>query len=60
MAKIATSRKKASNEEFQAPVDDFQKIQQLAYQFFVDRGHIDGFDKEDWARAEAVVRKKRI
>lgn len=60
MAKIATSRKKTSNDTLTASIaDDTQAIQQLAYQFFVERGYAHGHDKEDWVRAETIVRRRK-
>ena len=35
------------------------EIEQLAYQFFIDRGSVHGFDQEDWARAEAIVKNRK-
>ena len=35
------------------------EIQQLAYQFFVERGFAHGYDQEDWARAEAIVKNRK-
>ncbi len=39
--------------------DTTAEIQQLAYQFFVERGFAHGFDQEDWSRAEAIVKKRK-
>lgn len=38
---------------------DLQEVQKLAYQFFVDRGYRHGHDKEDWTKAEQIVRSKQ-
>ncbi len=35
------------------------EIEALAYQFFVERGYEHGYDQEDWARAEAIVRARK-
>lgn len=32
------------------------EIERLAYQFFVERGYQHGYDREDWVRAETIVR----
>ena len=32
------------------------EIERLAYQFFVERGYQHGYDREDWLRAETIVR----
>lgn len=31
------------------------EIEKLAYQFYVERGYVDGFHDQDWLRAEAIV-----
>ncbi len=36
-----------------------EEITKLAYQFYVERGYQDGFDREDWLRAEAIVKKRK-
>ena len=61
MAKIAQSKKKETNSKASFPAsDEKQEIERLAYQFFVERGFQHGFHDEDWQRAEAIVRNKRI
>lgn len=35
-----------------------EQIRYRAYELFVERGRIDGFDQEDWARAEAEILAK--
>jgi NAD/NADP transhydrogenase alpha subunit len=60
MAKIAIPRKKTSNETTAASINnETAEIQKLAYQFFVERGFQHGHDKEDWSRAEAIIRRKK-
>ena len=65
MAKIATARqsKNGAAARQAAPtkriLDETAEIQQLAYQFFVDRGFEHGYDQEDWARAEAIVKNRK-
>ena len=34
----------------------YQKVQEKAYQLFVERGYTHGFDVEDWLSAEQIVR----
>lgn len=35
-------------------------IRQRAYEYYEERGHVDGYDMEDWLRAEAdILGKKR-
>jgi hypothetical protein len=35
-----------------------EQIRFRAYELFVERGRLDGFDQDDWARAEAEIRAK--
>ena len=35
------------------------EIAKVAYQLFVERGHKHGHDREDWLRAEAIVKKRK-
>lgn len=35
-----------------------EQIRYRAYELFIERGRIDGFDQEDWARAEAEILAK--
>ena len=65
MAKIASnasSKKAASNGAAnltkQQILGDTTAIERLAYQFFVERGCQHGHDREDWSRAEAVIKKR--
>ncbi len=60
MAKIAILRKdttKKASSRVSDTADD--EIRQLAYQFYVERGYQDGFDREDWQRAEQIVKARR-
>lgn len=43
----------------QVPSKDKEKeeIARLAYQFYVERGRKHGYDKQDWLRAEEIVKK---
>lgn len=65
MAKIASqteSKKsvKGSSETKQPSLGGREaEIAALAYQFYVERGFQDGFDQEDWLRAEQAVRSKK-
>ena len=61
MAKIAVPRiKNGLGKTLSVPSQSQQEqIQQLAYQFFVDRGYEHGHDAEDWARAEAIIKRKK-
>ncbi len=40
-------------------LDQNSDIEKLAYQYFVDRGCLHGFDREDWLKAEAVIRQRK-
>ena len=35
------------------------EVAKLAYQFFVERGYKHGNDREDWLRAERIVKARR-
>lgn len=35
-----------------------EEIQNLAYQYFLERGSQHGHDQEDWLRAESTVRSR--
>ncbi len=60
MAKIASPQlKNASKVNLASQENDQAQIAALAYQFFVDRGCQDGFDAEDWLRAEATIKNKK-
>ncbi len=54
MAKI--NSRTNSTKSSQGTCDEIAK---LAYQFFVERGHQDGHDQEDWYRAERIVKARR-
>lgn len=61
MAKIATAPK--SNSVI-AKKSDSNRISQeaiakLAYQFYIERGYEHGHDREDWARAEAIIKSRQ-
>ncbi len=38
-----------------------EEVAKMAYQYYVDRGYQDGYDQEDWLKAEATIgnQKKR-
>ena len=57
MAKIADAQRKHGNHRLTA--NQKEEIDRLAYHFFVERGYQHGFDKEDWLKAEAIVRSRR-
>jgi len=48
-----TSRKETTR----TPLVDDQEVAQLAYEFYVRRGRVNGRDLEDWLKAEAIVRQ---
>ncbi len=58
MAKIATTQTKKASAPKKSGSDQ-QEIERLAYQFYVERGYLDGFDKEDWLRAEKTVKSRK-
>ena len=57
MAKIASAQRKNVNHRLTASQNE--EIEKLAYQFFAQRGYQHGFDKEDWLKAETLVRSRR-
>lgn len=60
MAKIAVAASKSAPKTAASSSEAEQaKIAALAYQFYADRGYQDGFDAQDWLRAEAIVKNKK-
>ena len=59
MAKIAMRPTTKKAQGGSSTAGERREIEKLSYQFFVERGHLHGFDREDWLRAEAIVRSKR-
>ena len=61
MAKIVTQSKNGvSRQRLENPSSNEQnEIQQLAYQFFVERNYQQGHDHEDWLRAESIVKNRK-
>ena len=61
MAKIAVPRAKSVSGKTsgQSSQNQLEEIQQLAYQFFVERGYEHGHDAEDWIRAETIIKNKK-
>ncbi len=65
MAKIATTikngqgRKTVTSAQRGFTRSEQQAIEKLAYQFFVERGYAHGHDREDWLRAESIIRNRR-
>ena len=58
MAKIAFTNQKR-NVTRGLSEGEQNEIARLAYQFFSERGWQHGFDKEDWIKAEAIVKSRR-
>ena len=50
---------KSSSSEGTARSLNQGEIARIAYQFFEERGRIHGFDREDWLRAEELIRQQR-
>ncbi len=55
---LAAARRSAS-EETSSPISR-DEVARVAYQLFEQRGRTHGFDREDWLRAEQVVRQRRL
>jgi len=60
MAKIANTKKSAKSSSTSSCCSQSlnEQVAKLAYQFYLERGSVDGYDREDWLRAEAIVKKK--
>ena len=58
MAKIATATPRKDTASSRKNGSAQQETEKLAYQFFVERGYKHGHDREDWLRAESVVRNR--
>jgi hypothetical protein len=52
------SSKRSAAEEESASIGS-DEVAQVAYQLFEQRGRIHGFDRQDWLRAEQLVRQRR-
>ena len=62
MARVATVRptKNGAHKISNKPASNLnEEISKLAYQFYLDRGGEHGHDVEDWAQAEAIIRKRK-
>ena len=59
-SRISKNRFAASSASFsRRPADSRdaqQKIHEMAYELFVQRGAIHGYDVEDWLQAESIVK----
>ena len=56
MSKDSTTRSQAT--AMNDPETLEQRIRRRAYEFYEQRGREDGYDVEDWIRAEEEIRKK--
>ena len=51
------SRFENPSEQTTIAKDDFnRKVQETAYKLYAARGYADGYDVEDWLRAEQIVK----
>ncbi len=41
-----------------SPVDVDEAIRRRAYQFYEQRGYVDGYDMEDWLLAEQEIKRE--
>ena len=58
--KTATARSNGLGYKYKKSSSNEQKeIENLAYQFFAERGYEHGHDQEDWLRAEAIIKSRR-
>ena len=51
---LPEERRRQPNVEVHEPT--YAEVQARAYYRYIDRGRIDGFDREDWRLAEAELR----
>ncbi len=51
-------RSKQKNGSSGKVTDQKGEVEKLAYQYYVDRGCLHGYDREDWLKAEAVIRQR--
>ena len=58
MAKTIFARKNG-NSQNTLPYDELKEIEKIAYQYYVERGYQNGYDQEDWLRAESVVKSRK-
>ena len=59
MAKIAQLLQRKDGNRKQSAYNEAEEIQKLAYKFFVERGCEHGHDREDWLRAESIIKNRR-
>jgi Protein of unknown function (DUF2934) len=63
-ANLSATNSSAPKNRFESPLEQTasskesfnQKVAEKAYLLYVERGYADGFDVEDWLRAESIVR----
>ncbi|MCG3175793.1 MAG: hypothetical protein MOGMAGMI_00726 [Candidatus Omnitrophica bacterium] len=58
VTRLAADATKSAAARSLTPAEQRQ-IEQLAYSFYEQRGFQHGHDREDWLRAEAIVRSRR-
>ena len=48
-------------ENIEQGIEDItEEIRKLAYQFFVDRNYLHGYDFNDWLKAEKIIKNRLI
>ena len=57
-ASVLPARGRNSHKATASEERDEQKIARLAYEFYEQRGRVDGHDVDDWSRAEALLRER--
>ena len=58
MPLVSTVRSGESRSNRETPFDIDQAIRRCAYQFYEQRGYVDGHDVEDWLVAEQEIRRE--
>lgn len=56
---VASAKKPSGRSDTALTAAEQREVEQLAYGFYEQRGFQHGNDREDWLRAEAIVRSRR-
>lgn len=59
MALTRILRQASRRQEAVDPRVDWEEVARVAYELYEQRGRVDGYDIEDWARAEEIVRERQ-
>ena len=59
---MANSRSFLRREQRQGgerPDSEYQEVARVAYELYEQRGRVDGYDLDDWLKAESIVRQQQ-